>query len=48
MKKLLVVIAAVLTIGVAALAGTSSTEQAYDTWQPEPMMMKSVGKIFVD
>ena len=43
MKKLLVVIATVLVIGVAAFAGTSSTEQAYDTWQPRPM-----GMTFVD
>ena len=37
MKKLLVVIAAIVVLGVAAIS-TSTTEQAYDTWQPEPKL----------
>ena len=42
MKKLLVVIAAIVVIGVAAIS-TSTTEQAYDTWQPEPMLTSIPG-----
>mgnify|MGYP003399594364 FL=1 len=37
MKKLLVVIAAIVVLGVAAIS-TSTTEQAYDTWQPGPKL----------
>ena len=42
MKKTLFVVAAILSIGLAAL-NAPANEQAHDTWQPEPMMMKSVG-----
>lgn len=42
MKKTLFVVAAILTIGLAALS-VSETEQAHDTWQPGPMLTKSVG-----
>ena len=43
MKKLLFVIAAVLLIGAGTLATSTTSEQAHDALQPEPMMMKSVG-----
>lgn len=43
MKKVLIVVAAVLTIGVTAFVGTSTTDQAYDTWQPEPKMSSFYG-----
>ena len=42
MKKLLVVIAAIVVLGVAAIS-TSTTEQAYDTWQPGPMLTSISG-----
>ena len=40
MKKLLVVIAAIVVLGVAAIS-TSTTEQAYDTLQPGPKLTKT-------
>ena len=42
MKKTLFVVAAILTIGLAALS-VSETEQAHDTWQPEPKMSSFYG-----
>lgn len=42
MKKTLFVVAAILTIGLAAL-NVPAKEQAHDTWQPEPMMTRSIG-----
>ena len=42
MKKLLVVIAAIVVLGVAALS-TATTEQAYNTWQPGPMLTSIPG-----
>ena len=35
MKKVLIVIVAIIAIGVAAL-NTPVTDQAHDTWQPGP------------
>ncbi len=45
MKKILFVIAAIVTIGAAAFATSPSTttDQAYDTWQPDPKMARSIG-----
>ena len=42
MKKLLVVIVAIVVLGVAAIS-TSTTEQAYDTWQPGPKLTSISG-----
>ena len=43
MKKLLCVTAALLFIWGGAFAVSNSTEQAHDTLQPEPKMMRSIG-----
>ena len=42
MKKLLVVIAAIVLLSVAAVS-TATTEQAYDTWQPGPKLTSITG-----